>query len=116
MLNEVFISIKVDREERPDIDDVYMKVCQLVTGSGGWPLTILMAPDKTPFYAATYIPKEGRYGRGGLMEIVPQVGTLWENTQGGTACRGKKHVDRLRRMTSAGGGTDLDEETLQRGF
>ena len=63
MLNETFICIKVDREERPDIDNIYMAVCQVLTGSGGWPLTILLAPDKTPFYAATYIPKEGKYGQ-----------------------------------------------------
>ena len=71
-----FICIKVDREERPDIDNIYMAVCQVLTRSGGWPLTILLEPDKTPFYAATYIPKEGRYGRKGLIEIVPQVREL----------------------------------------
>ena len=66
LLNEAFVCIKVDREERPDIDDIYMAVCQVLTGSGGWPLTIFMTPDKTPFFAATYIPKEGRYGRAGF--------------------------------------------------
>ena len=66
LLNETFICIKVDREERPDIDNIYMAACQVMTGGGGWPLTMLLAPDKTPFYAATYIPKEGRYGQKGL--------------------------------------------------
>ncbi|HQL83769.1 MAG TPA: thioredoxin domain-containing protein, partial [Spirochaetota bacterium] len=56
-LNESFVSIKVDREERPDIDRVYMTVCQMMTGSGGWPLTIIMTPDKKPFFSATYIPR-----------------------------------------------------------
>lgn len=59
-LNEHFVSIKVDREERPDIDSVYMKVCQMMTGHGGWPLTIFMTPDKVPFFAGTYFPKKKR--------------------------------------------------------
>jgi uncharacterized protein YyaL (SSP411 family) len=66
LMNETFINIKVDREERPDIDQVYMSVCQMLTGSGGWPLTIIMTPDKEPFYAASYRPKESRYGRIGI--------------------------------------------------
>ena len=77
LLNETFVNIKVDREERPDIDAVYMKVCHLLTQSGGWPLTIMMTPDKTPFFAATYIPKDRKYDRAGLLEIIPQVRRLW---------------------------------------
>ena len=68
LLNGAFISIKVDREERPDIDAVYMEVCQMVTGQGGWPLTIIMTPDKRPFFAATYLPKERRFSLYGLVE------------------------------------------------
>ena len=78
LINEVFIPIKVDREERPDIDQVYMTVCQLMTGSGGWPLTILMTADKKPFFAATYIPKESRFGRTGLLDLSRRVDTLWK--------------------------------------
>jgi uncharacterized protein YyaL (SSP411 family) len=63
LLNEVFVSIKVDREERPDLDNIYMTVCQMMTGSGGWPLTIIMTPEKKPFFAGTYFPKESRFGR-----------------------------------------------------
>lgn len=77
VMNETFVSIKVDREERPDIDQVYMQVAQMMTGSGGWPLNILMTPDKKPFYAATYIPKESRGGRIGMMILVPKVHDLW---------------------------------------
>ncbi len=73
LMNETFVAIKVDREERPDIDNVYMTVSQLLTGSGGWPLTILMTPDKKPFFAGTYIPKESRFGRTGMLELIPQV-------------------------------------------
>ena len=57
LMNETFINIKVDREERPDIDNTYMTVCQMVTGQGGWPLTLILTPEKLPFYAATYLPK-----------------------------------------------------------
>ena len=73
LLNETFVSIKVDREERPDIDKVYMNVCQLMTGSGGWPLTIIMTPEKKPFFAATYIPKESRMGMLGLVELLGKI-------------------------------------------
>jgi uncharacterized protein len=80
LLNEYFICVKVDREERPDIDGVYMKVCQLMTGSGGWPLTILMTPDKKPFFAGTYIPPDDRYKRMGMRKLIPRVNELW-NTE-----------------------------------
>lgn len=73
MLNEHYISIKVDREERPDVDSIYMKVCQMMAGHGGWPLTIFMTPDKVPFYAGTYFPKESKYGRPGLLEALEQL-------------------------------------------
>jgi uncharacterized protein YyaL (SSP411 family) len=80
-LNDAFICIKVDREERPDIDAVYMAACQQLTGSGGWPLSIFMTPDKKPFYAATYIPARSRFGRPGLIDICPQVKQQWETRQ-----------------------------------
>jgi uncharacterized protein YyaL (SSP411 family) len=77
LLNEAFVCVKVDREERPDIDGIYMRVCQMMTGGGGWPLTVIMTPDRRPFYAATYIPKESRWGRTGLVELIPKLGRLW---------------------------------------
>ena len=77
LLNETFVCIKVDREERPDLDTVYMEVCQVLTGTGGWPLHIIMTPDKGPFFAATYIPKESGFGRVGLIELVPRIKDLW---------------------------------------
>lgn len=76
-MNKTFISIKVDREERPDIDQVYMQVAQMMNGQGGWPLNILMTPDKKPFYAATYIPKHSRNGRVGMLDLSARVGQLW---------------------------------------
>jgi uncharacterized protein YyaL (SSP411 family) len=76
-LNKTFICIKVDREERPDIDAVYMAACQMLTGSGGWPLNLFLMPDKKPFFAATYIPKNNRFGKAGLIELCQQVNKLW---------------------------------------
>jgi uncharacterized protein YyaL (SSP411 family) len=78
LLNDTFLCIKVDREERPDIDRIYMTACQRLTGSGGWPLTVFLTPDRQPFYAATYVPRESRYGRIGLLDLVPRIGLLWK--------------------------------------
>lgn len=79
MMNESFINIKLDREERPDIDSVYMSVCQMLTGSGGWPLTVMLTPDKKPFFAGTYFPKESKYGRIGMIELIRRVNEAWTN-------------------------------------
>jgi uncharacterized protein YyaL (SSP411 family) len=77
LLNRHFVCIKVDREERPDIDDFYMTVAQVLTGSGGWPLNIFMTPDKRPFFAMTYLPKHDRQGMRGLMDLLANIATLW---------------------------------------
>ncbi len=82
LMNDAFVSIKVDREERPDIDGIYMKACQRMTGSGGWPLNMIITPDKKPFYAATYIPKESKFGRIGMLEMVPRIKELWSSQRG----------------------------------
>ncbi len=78
-LNEHFVSIKVDREERPDVDHIYMTVCQAMTGSGGWPLTIFMTPEKKPYYAGTYFPKDDRFGRPGFMRVLTTMQDAWHN-------------------------------------
>jgi uncharacterized protein len=75
-LNRAFVCIKVDREERPDIDAVYMAVCNVITGSGGWPLSIVMTPDKQPFFAGTYLPRTSRFGRPGLIELCQRIAAL----------------------------------------
>ncbi len=76
-MNREFINIKVDREERPDIDHTYMTICQMLTGRGGWPLTIIMTPEKEPFFGATYIPKNSRQQMLGMMDLIPQIGKVW---------------------------------------
>ncbi|MYD18954.1 MAG: thioredoxin domain-containing protein [Rhodothermaceae bacterium] len=81
LLNDTFINIKVDREERPDVDSIYMSACQVATGHGGWPLSIMMTQDMRPFFVATYIPRTGRYGRDGMMQIIPHVAEMWQNNR-----------------------------------
>jgi len=78
-LNNNFVCIKVDREERPDIDKLYMDFCHILTGTGGWPLTIIMTKDLMPFYSATYLPKRTKYNLIGLLELIEKVSTLWKN-------------------------------------
>jgi len=78
ILNEQFIPIKVDREERPDIDATYMQACQAMTGSGGWPLTLLLTPTLQPFFAATYLPKDNRPGLLGLVSLLEKIVDLWQ--------------------------------------
>jgi len=78
ILNEHFISIKVDKEERPDIDSIYMSVCQAFTGSGGWPTTIFLTPDQKPFFAGTYFPKKAKYGQIGFQDLLLAVWEKWK--------------------------------------
>ena len=78
ILNKNFISIKVDREQRPDLDSIYMSVCQMMTKRGGWPLTVILTPDKIPFFAGTYFPKNSTKGSVGLCEFLPKVREVWD--------------------------------------
>jgi uncharacterized protein YyaL (SSP411 family) len=95
LMNDCFVSIKVDREERPDIDHIYMTVCQMLTGHGGWPLTIIMTPDKKPFFAGTYFPKQSRFGRVGMLDLVPRVRDLWVNRRGDVASTAEEITEAL---------------------
>lgn len=79
ILNQYFVSIKVDREERPDIDSVYMSVCQAFTGSGGWPMSIFMTWDKKPFFAGTYFPPKSHYGMPGFLDLLDAIVSQWNN-------------------------------------
>lgn len=79
ILNKTFISIKVDKEERPDVDSVYMSVCQALTGSGGWPTTVFLTPEQKPFFAGTYFPRNTRQGLIGFQELILTVGEKWKN-------------------------------------
>ena len=81
LMNSNFINVKVDREEMPEVDHLYMSVCQAMTGRGGWPLTIIMTPEKKPFFAGTYFPKEGRGKTPGMLQLIPSLANAWKNKQ-----------------------------------
>ena len=116
LMNEVFISIKVDREERPDIDGIYMTVCQMLTGSGGWPLTIIMSPDKKPFFAGTYFPKKDRFGRMGMMSLIPGIDNVWRNSREEIY----KSIEKISSALNSGlqkqNGEELNEKVLDKAF
>ncbi|MCC6491276.1 MAG: thioredoxin domain-containing protein, partial [Candidatus Hydrogenedentes bacterium] len=82
ILNEHFISIKVDREERPDIDEIYMTAVQIMTQSGGWPMSVFLTPDLEPFFGGTYFPPEDMMGRAGFKTVLRSVADVWENRRG----------------------------------
>jgi uncharacterized protein YyaL (SSP411 family) len=115
-LNQHFVAIKVDREERPDIDNVYMTVCQSMTGSGGWPLTIIMTPERKPFFAGTYFPKQAKFGRPGLMEVLSQIAALWENQKGKLNDVGDQVTDMVRTLSSSAQAGSLTVGNMEEAF
>ena len=99
VINRAFVPIKVDREERPDVDAVYMEACIAMNGSGGWPLTVLLTPDQKPFWAGTYLPKAA------LLSLLSQVEDLWNNRREALLAAGAQMTDYLRQESKAGPGT-----------
>ncbi|MEF8866223.1 MAG: thioredoxin domain-containing protein [Salinibacter sp.] len=113
LLNDGFVPIKVDREERPDVDSIYMDVCQMMRGQGGWPLTVLLTPDRKPFFAATYLPKEGRFQQTGLMDLLPRVKQLWNSDDRAKLLDDAEQVtDRLQRIGEDQTGGDAPGPSL----
>ncbi|NLB62241.1 MAG: thioredoxin domain-containing protein [Clostridiales bacterium] len=116
ILNKGFISVKVDREERPDIDSVYMSVCQALTGRGGWPLTIIMDSDKKPFFAGTYLPKNSGYGAMGLMELLPEVLRIWNTSKSELDESVYKIMEHLKSMEDTTTPTEPKKEMLHHAY
>jgi len=112
VLNDTFVCIKVDREERPDVDSIYMTVCQMLTGSGGWPLTIFMTHDKKPFFAGTYFPKESKWDRQGLLEICERIDVLWKNQRDKISESAESIAAQLNREVHAYSNTLPDKKIL----
>src|SRR5262249_24957384 len=79
LMNERYVNIKVDRQERPDVDDIYQKVVQMMGQGGGWPLTVFLTPDRVPFFGGTYFPPEDRYGRPGFPRLIVALSEAWKN-------------------------------------
>ena len=116
LMNEVFVCIKVDREERPDIDNIYMRACQKMTGSGGWPLTILMTPDKKPFFAGTYIPMESHHGRLGMLDLVPRIKEVWDTQHADILKSADQITASLNQLSQGSTGDELDKSTLKTAY
>ena len=116
LMNDSFVSIKVDREERPDIDGIYMSVCQMITGSGGWPLTIVMTPDKKPFFAGTYFPKQNRFNRIGMMELVPRLKEVWLNKKGDVLKSADEIALSLNKQNFISDSPDIDDTILDKSY
>ncbi len=112
LLNDGFISIKVDREELPEIDHVYMTVCQAMTGGGGWPLTIIMTPAKEPFFAGTYFPKDKRGGRSGLFQILPMIADAWTSKRQDIMTSVGQVKNYLDQLNSKPAGNDFSTELI----
>ena len=116
LMNKNFINIKVDREEMPEIDHLYMSVCQAMTGSGGWPLTIIMTPNKEPFFAGTYFPKVGRSNRPGMLQLIPSLANAWESKQDQIQTSINKIQDYLIRINTNNQGDDWEETIIRDAF
>ncbi|WP_040229108.1 thioredoxin domain-containing protein [Bhargavaea cecembensis] len=115
VINESFIPVKVDREERPDIDAIYMDACMKLTGQGGWPLNAFLTPDQKPFYVGTYFPKESAYGRPGMMDVLPQVRDVYRNEPGRIREIGDRVKEALEVRPETSGG-DVPVTVLHQGF
>ena len=96
LMNEHFVCIKLDREERPDLDAIYMEACQAMTGSGGWPLNVFLTPEQVPFYAGTYFPPESRMGMPGWRAVLEAVADAWETRRDEIRTGGDRIAERLR--------------------
>ncbi len=116
LLNDSFVSIKVDREERPDIDGVYMSVCQMITGSGGWPLTIIMTPDKKPFFAGTYFPKHNLYGRIGMTDLLPKLADIWKKRRHEVIKSAEEITAALNRLNVSKENDSIDNSIFDKAF
>ncbi|MBW2070497.1 MAG: thioredoxin domain-containing protein [Deltaproteobacteria bacterium] len=116
LLNESFVSIKVDREERPDVDATYMAVCQAVTLRGGWPLSIFMTWEGKPFYAGTYFPRTGRMGMPGFIELLTQIAAAWQKDRSQLLQLSDKITRGIQPRAAGDAGSVPGLATLQKGF
>jgi uncharacterized protein len=114
VMNRLFVNIKVDREERPDLDQIYQAAHQMLTGrAGGWPLTLFLTPEGTPFYGGTYFPKEPRYGLPGFIGLCEQVGEIWRTRRNDIEAQNRELLGALRQTPSSQSTVELDETPIE---
>ncbi len=119
LMNELFVCVKVDREERPDVDAVYMEATQAMTGSGGWPMTVFLTPDGRPFFAGTYFPKESKFGHTGFVEVMRAVEDAWSNRRAEVDRQAGQLAEAVAARTTVAapaGGAPVDAAPLQAGY
>ena len=110
LLNREFVSIKVDREERPDVDRVYMSFVQATTGSGGWPMSVFLTPDLKPFYGGTYFPPTSRWGRPGFTDLLSELARVWKEERAQVNAAADELLNRLRSVTGADGASRAESQ------
>lgn len=116
LMNDYFVNIKVDREERPDVDRVYMAAVQGMTGSGGWPMSLFLTPHLKPFYGATYIPPIAQYGRTGFPDLAKRIHELWQADRKKILESSEQVIEMLRRGNASDAARTVGEEVLGIGF
>ncbi len=119
LLNRDYVPIKVDREERPDVDRIYMNFVQATTGSGGWPMSVWLTPELKPFFGGTYFPPENRWGNPGFSSVLTQIASAWRNDREKIAESAREVVEQLKRSSAVEGrlgGGRIDAAILETGF
>jgi uncharacterized protein YyaL (SSP411 family) len=116
IMNEHFINIKVDREQRPDVDKIYMDAVHMMTGSGGWPMSVFLTPDGKPFYGGTYYPPEDAFGRPGFKRILLSIADAWENKREDVLDSAGRISQSLLDINKAGQSTKLTEDVLNNAY
>ena len=116
IMNEHFICIKVDREQRPDVDQIYMNAVVMMTGSGGWPLSVFLTPDGKPFYGGTYYPPQDSFGRPGFPRILLAIAEAWKNKRQGLIDSAGELSEQLAQPAGPAGESQLSPEILKRAF
>src|SRR5215475_12193172 len=116
LMSDHFVCIKVDREERPDLDEIYMTATVMMNhGQGGWPMTVFLTPEQRPFFAGTYFPPEDRWGRPGFPSVLKKIAELWEKDPAGLRNQARTLSDYLRDNSRAAPGGVLGDDVLQAG-
>ncbi|MBA3562835.1 MAG: thioredoxin domain-containing protein, partial [Gammaproteobacteria bacterium] len=118
LINDNFVPIKVDREERPDVDRVYMNFVVATTGSGGWPMTVFLTPDLKPFFGGTYYPPDAKYGMPGIKQLLPKISEAWQKDHEKVVASANQVTDALQKMAAPvpDKGAELEQGALAKGY
>src|SRR5262249_21808547 len=114
LMNDNFVSVKVDREERPDIDQIYMTFVQATTGSGGWPMTVILTPDLKPFFGGTYFPPEDKWGQPGLTRVLNKIAEAWKTDREHILASSDKITSQLQNAIEVSGGAEKVSDSVTR--